>query len=407
MNAKPVRRTDGLYHQMVTVGYKADGSLDRRRRSAKTLTELRRKVDQLKADVARGDLLDPGRPPTFAQWCDSWLASVKLSVKPNTWAGYEGAARVHLKPGLGGQRLDRIRPEHIEQLYAGMLDAGQSTGNIQAVRRVLNICLKSAVQRGLLARNPAALAKAPRHESPEVEPLTVAESRQIMAAASRVPNGAAFTVALSLGLRRGEVLGLRWSDVDLGAGRLIVRASLSRRKWQHGCGERPCGYKRGAECPQRHDGGLLLDTPKSRAGRRHMVLPAPLVQLLAQHLRSQHEARTEAGGLWEDRDFVFCDAVGSPLDPDRHTKAWNALLANCGVREARLHDARHTAATVLLVQGVDQRTVMALLGWSQVSMAARYQHVVDELRAEAALRVSAAFWGAETVGETASPALQT
>jgi integrase len=117
------------------------------------------------------------------------------------------------------------------------------------------------------------------------------------------------------------------------------------------------------------------------------------VEILRSHRQVQLEDRLRAGALWEDHDLVFAQPNGRPIDPDRHTKAWNAFLARVGVRPARLHDARHTAATLLLVQGVDTRTVMDLMGWSQISMTKRYQHVVPELRRAAAERMTEVLWG--------------
>ena len=144
----------------------------------------------------------------------------------------------------------------------------------------------------------------------------------------------------------------------------------------------------------------MLVAPKSRAGRRTIALPQPLVQALRDHRRTQREQRFAAGPLWVDHDLVFCQPNGRPIDPRADLRDWKRLLTRAGVRDARLHDARHTAATLLLVQGVDPRTVMDLLGWSQVAMTHRYQHVVTELRAEAARRVGLALWGGtETTDE--------
>jgi site-specific recombinase XerD len=130
------------------------------------------------------------------------------------------------------------------------------------------------------------------------------------------------------------------------------------------------------------------------------VLPNPIVQALRVHRKTQLEQRMKSRQLWEEHGLVFCQANGRPLDPRKDHAAWKQLLKTAGVRDARLHDARHTAATILLVQGVDPRTVMDLLGWSQVSMTRRYQHVVDELRAEAARRIESALWGQPERTET-------
>jgi integrase len=135
--------------------------------------------------------------------------------------------------------------------------------------------------------------------------------------------------------------------------------------------------------------------PKSRAGRRTIALPSPLAQSLRAHRTRQLQDRLAAGSMWVDHNLVFCQPNGRPIDPRADLRDWKRLLQRAGVRDARLHDARHTAATMLLVQGVDPRTVMDLLGWSNVTMTRRYQHVVDELRVEAARRIGTLLWPAD------------
>lgn len=214
-------------------------------------------------------------------------------------------------------------------------------------------------------------------------------------AAAKDPHPARWTLALAFGLRQGEVLGLQWRDVDLDAGTLAVRRSLAVRIWQHGC-DGTCGRKRGAECPSRHSGGLVAAEPKTPSALRTLTLPLPLVdQLRAEHER-QSAQRLALGDLWEPGPgdgWVFPAPTGGPIHPARDWRSWKELLTAAGVRDARLHDARHTSATTMLVLGLDARTVMGLLGWSQVSLTTRYQHVVPELRAEASRRIGDHLWG--------------
>jgi integrase len=235
-------------------------------------------------------------------------------------------------------------------------------------------------------------------------------------------NAARWAVALTLGLRQGEALGLRWPLVDLTARKLRVRHGLQRRTWQHGCNDpHQCGAryhkttpcKTGCRrhkltcptpcppgcsgharwCPQRQGGGLVLDDVKSKAGRRTVALPGPLLDLLSAHREIQAQERLTAGSLWEDHGYVFAQPNGRPIDPKADHQAWKDLLDEAGVREARLHDARHTAATMLLVLNVGTRAVMDMMGWSSSSMAARYQHVTNDLRHDIADSLGGLFWG--------------
>jgi integrase len=136
-----------------------------------------------------------------------------------------------------------------------------------------------------------------------------------------------------------------------------------------------------------------MDEPKTRKSRRTLPLPGPLIDELQAHRKSQADAEIRAGSDWRDAGSVFTGAFGQPVDPNRHSAHWASLLARAGVRPARLHDARHTAATLLLVQGVDQRVVMDMFGWTSGTMTGRYQHVVPELQEEASKRITALLWG--------------
>jgi len=284
-----------------------------------------------------------------------------------------------------------------------MTAAGLSASTVAHVRRTLSAAFSQAVRRGITARSPVPLASAPRVVEKQVEPLSRDEARRVLDAADGERNGAAWTIAISLGLRRGEVLGLRWRDVDLDAGQLTVWQAAQRLPWLHGCQDtRPCGL-RPSRCPQRHGGGIVFDTPKSAAGGRTVPLPAPLVDALRAHRSRQLEERLRAGSRWQDHGLVFAGSFGQPVSPEEHSRSWRRLLGTAGVRPARLHDARHTAATLLLVQGVDSRVVMDLMGWSQQSMTRRYQHVIPELARDAADRMTAALWGPTATTTATTP----
>ncbi|HEY5979326.1 MAG TPA: site-specific integrase, partial [Microlunatus sp.] len=199
-----------------------------------------------------------------------------------------------------------------------------------------------------------------------------------------------WAVALALGLRQGEVLGLHWPDIDLDADIIRIRTNRLRPEYEHGC-KVPCGKKAGW-CPARVQVTPDDGPPKSKAGRRRVGLPPALVELLASHREEQDRERSIAGSLWVETDRVFTNELGEAIKPNSDYHAWKALLKRAGVRDARLHDARHTAATVLLVLGVPERTVMGIMGWSSTGMAARYQHVSDPIRRSVAKLVDGLIW---------------
>jgi integrase len=196
-----------------------------------------------------------------------------------------------------------------------------------------------------------------------------------------------------LGLRQGEALAPRWDDLNLGAGELRIRHTLTWLPWQHGCGRDDADplWRRAARCPRRHGGGPHLGPPKSKAGRRTIALPPPVVAELREHRRRQAAERLAAGPLWAEHGFVITNRTGGPLDRTTDTQDWLSLVRAAGVRRLRLHDCRHSAATALLVLGTDGRVLMATMGWTSMSLVQRYTHMVPELRRDVALR-QAALW---------------
>ncbi len=395
MTASIYEGADGRWHGRVTMGVRDDGRPDRRHVSAKTEAEVIRKVRELEKDRDAGRTKRPGRAWTVEKWLDHWLENIAAgSVRPKTYAGYQTAVRRHLIPGLGGHRTDRLQAEHIEKLYAAMRAKNLKAGTVHHAHRTLRAALNEAVRRGQIVKNPVLVARPPRLQEDEIEPLTVEEAQRVLAVAAQRRNGVRYAIALSIGLRQGEALGLTWADVDEKGGTLTIRRALQRHTWRHGCGG-ACGKKRGADCPDRFGGGLAIVDTKSRAGRRVVGVPRPLMRALVAHRIAQHAERQQAGSLWVAGDWVFAQPTGKPLDPRADYEEWRELLKAAKVRPARLHDARHTAATMLLVLKVPTRAVMDVMGWSNASMAGRYQHVSAEVLTGIARQVGGLLWAAD------------
>lgn len=206
-------------------------------------------------------------------------------------------------------------------------------------------------------------------------------------------------LALALGLRQGETLGLRWADVDLDNEYLKLRRNRLRPKYEHGCAEAaPCGRKAGY-CPSRVQVRRETKNTKSRAGRRAVPLPGPLVVMLRSHAEAQERERREAANLWTESEYVFTKRLGGPLSPNTDYHDWKRLLEDACVRDGRLHDARHTAGTVLMLLSVPDRVIDQIMGWGPggaARMRARYLHVPDHLLKEVAQKIGAAIWGPDT-----------
>ncbi|MFF1411171.1 tyrosine-type recombinase/integrase [Streptomyces sp. NPDC058289] len=388
---------DGKWHGRVTVGVRDDGAPDRRHVERKTRAEVTAAVRELEKDREAKTVRKPGKAMTVKAWLTHWIENVApLVVNDNTMVGYGVAVRKHLIPGLGAHRLDRLKPEHIETFYTKMQASGSKPATAHQVHRTFRTALNEAVRRGHLGKNPVQLAKAPKTGDYEAEPYTVKEVQRLLEASGRQRNSARWAVALALGLRQGEVLALKWEDVDLEGGFLVVRRSRHRPQYAHGCSD-PCGRKAGY-CPERRRSNPETSVTKSRAGRRAVGLPEQLVDLLRAHRKVQEEERQAVGKRWVEGDWVFPDEHGRSPSHRRDWAEWKALLVEAKVRDGRLHDARHTAATVLLILGVPERAVMGLMGWSTTAMAARYQHMVDAVRTDVARQVDGLIWKAAADG---------
>jgi integrase len=388
------RGKDGKWHGRVTVGVKDDGTPDRRHVERKTEAEVINAVRDLERQRDNGTVRKAGQHWTVEKWLTHWIENIAVppAVRDSTHAGYRVDVKTHLIPGIGAHRLDKLAPEHLEKLYAKMQRQGKKAGTAHHVHRTVRAALNEAVRRGHIIRNPATIAKAPILTEEEIEPYEIEEVKRLLKAADSLPrNSARWAIALALGLRQGEALGLKWTDVDLDRGILRVRRNRQRPKYEHGCGGNPCGRTAGY-CPRRNQIRDETTDTKSRAGRRTIGLPDQLVALLRKHRQEQEADRANARQLWQAKGYVFASPTGEALSPNTDYHQWKDLLKAAGLRDARLHDARHTAATVLLILGVPERTVMAIMGWSSSGMARRYQHVTDPIRASVAKQVDGLLW---------------
>lgn len=374
----------GRWHGYISLGLTDNGKRDRGHVSAGKRSDVVVKLQALQTKRDAGVTSTASSGETFGSWLQHWLTTIAVGrVRPSTWAGYESKIRVHIVPALGHHRLERLQPEHLEQVYVRLVSRGLSPSSVLICHRIISRSLKVAHQRGRVARNVALLVEPPAARSPEAAPLTAQEARRVITTAAGTRNAARWSVALALGLRQGEAIGARWADVDLDTGVWRVRQQLRRQPYRHGCAGSCAADQPSRRCPQR-TGGLTFSEPKTTRGRRSIGLPPQLLTVLRQHRQVQLKDRLAAGPLWVDHDLVFCQANGKPIDPRKDYGDWKALLTRAGVRAARLHDARHTAATLLLTQNVPARVVMEILGHSTIAVTQNiYQHVMPEVVTQA------------------------
>jgi len=413
-----VRRADGRWMARLDLGWR-----DGRRRRKTVYGRTRRQVaDKLAALLhrTRAEDVPTDERQTVRQFIRRWLADVaKPRVRPRTWETYEAAVTRHIDPFLGSKQIAKLAPHHVQDWLSTLEARGVSASRRRYARVVLRAVLNTALRWRLVAVNAAALVDPPRAIRREIRPLHPDEAKRLLKAAEgRHPIQAFVTVALSCGLRVGEALGLRWADIDLDAGSLAVTQAIQRS------GGDPVARRvllaeqsslradlrrasaKGASVSEidrlraafRNIRGRLaviktslnIVEPKSARSRRTIALPAVTVAALRRHRRQQLKARLAAGKNWRDTGLVFTTSIGTPIEPSNLAKAFKRLLTDADLPSIRLHDLRHTAATLLLTQGVSPRVVMETLGHSQISLTMNtYSHVLPELQREAAEKMNA------------------
>lgn len=383
---------DGSWHGRVTMGIREDGRLDRRHVRATTKAEITKKVRALERMREDHTIPTVGERWTVRQWLEHWLVEIaQPALRPNAWDAYRFAVRKHALPVIGSRRLADLRPDHLKQLYSRMIGSGLSPSTAHQVHRTLHVAFDVAVESGYMPKNPATRKIAPQVRRPKVRPYEVEEVRKLMTAALEQFGGVRWVVALALGLRQGELLALTWSDIDLDRGFMTVDFSRARPRYRHGC-HPPCGKPQAGRCPSRVRTNPERGETKSEASHRTIGLPAELVTLLRTHQEQQLQAQARAGSQWHTDSWVFTNEFGEPLNNNSEHYRWKQLIERAGVRDARLHDARHTAATMLLALGVPERAVIDTMGWSTSKMTGVYQHVTDSVRTNVAKKVGSLLW---------------
>jgi integrase len=339
--------------------------------SGATRKQVVAKIADLARRTSRGQVV-PDQRISVAQWLQRWLdEAVEGQVEAKTARDYRDIVRRHLLPHVGDFRLIALQPRDVIEMHRSLLAAGYSSATVHKTHRVLARALAIAVRWGLLDRNVAALVSAPKIRIPQAKPLTAFEVLELRRHCRDATQRARLYLAL-LGLRQGEALGLCWEDIHLESNTLLVQRSL-----------------------QRNVGGpSRLKDPKSAAGKRVVVLPDLVAVALGEHWREQARLRASAKQPWpEQPNLVFRNKFGGPKDHRRDHREWVELLDRAGVAPRRLHDARHTAGTLLAVQGVGTRAAMSWLGHSQVSQTMRYTHVVDALARDTGTKLGLALFG--------------
>jgi integrase len=353
------QRADGTWCATISVGYDDQGKRKRRTLFGKTKQAVQDKLKKLASEVTHLQGVDPQRIK-LGEYLDRWLRdAAKARVRPTTYVNYEGVIRNHIKPHLGGLQIAKLTALHIHGLYSAMTQAGKSAETVRLTHAVLHRAIKQAVRWRLLPYNLAADVDRPKAPKVDIAPLSTEQVMTLLKAAEDDRFEAVYVLAVTAGMRLGEIFGLQWSDVDLPGKAIMVRHSLQELK-----------------------GKLTLSEPKTSRGRRRIELPTMAVDALI-----RHKARMMAEGL-AGVGWVFCNRTGGPLRRSHfHFGEFKPLLKAAGLPNIRFHDLRHTSATLLLSQGVHPKVVQERLGHSQISVTLdTYSHVLPTMQVEAAGR---------------------
>lgn len=374
---------DRRFHGYISVGTKQDGRRRRRHVASfqvpagltgkKLDVEKARAEKDVKAKVAKEERLRDegvkaeGRSLTVGEWLRLYLdTTAKRKVKKSTWIRYDAIARNQLIPVLGRYALEKLEPEHVEAAY-GEWEEHLSGSTVLQAHRILSRALKVAVQRRKLSRNVCLLVDAPSTDDRKRAPaLTEDERSRLWPEIEKLPprERTRWILAIALGLRQGETLGLAWDQVDLLAGLIGVQRGLQRIPGE----------------------GLVLDSVKSKASRRTLALHPPILAAMKAHKAEQARDRLAAGREWANvADLVFVQANGRPIDPRLDARRWEKLLAAAGIEHRGTHAARRTAASIMAKQGVHVAEAKEVLGHSQVSLTIDLYTDVDPQQSREAL----------------------
>ncbi len=338
------------------------------------LRDILQRLDQ-------GTFVEPSQRTLASFLLDEWIPARRDSLKPPTFESYTQNIRLHVVPTLGATPLQKLMPGHLNRLYADLRESGRCDGNgglsprsTRYIHTIIRKALDDALKWGLVVRNVADAAAPPsgrRTSDTEMKSWTVDDLRTFLSSLTDDRLYAAWLLAATTGMRRGEILGLRWSDIDLDSTSLSVRQTLIS-----------VSYK------------MQFSTPKTERSRRTVALDVATVKALRTHRTAQLEERLAWGEAYEDRGLVFTRENGAPIHPDTFAQWFPKHVNRAGVPSIRFHDVRHTHASLALQAGVPVKVVSERLGHASAGFTLDvYAHVMPGMQAEAAKTVAALFVG--------------
>jgi len=347
------KRKDGLFQGMYTA-QTPDGP-KRKYVYGRKYGDVQRKLAEAMGDAARGIVVDD-KNLTVSEYLDRFLEDVQRgSVRESTYSRDKYLITNHVKPALGRVKLKNLTAMHLQRLYREKRDAELSASTVQKVHHILHKALAQAVRWDLIARNPTDNVKVPTPMPKEMHPLSASEARKLLEAAQGDRLEAVYVLAVHTGMRRGELLGLKWDDVDLDGRTVRIRRTLTRKGT-----------------------GYVLGDPKTKNSRRTVRLTLQAVEALRRHLTSQMEDIERLGDLYDDQGLVFAGNNGGVINPSNlRQRSFKPLLKRAELPQITFNDLRHTCASLLFQQNVHPKFVQELLGHASVAITLdTYSHML-------------------------------
>lgn len=373
---KRTRNGKTRWYCEIVMGWNEDGTKKILRHSGETRKEVNDWRTKRLAEKQAGTLAEPTKD-TVERFLDDWLKkTAPMQVGPSTLRLYRNMTDWYIRPTLGKVLLAQLQPKQIQALFHELLEAGKSPRTVQLVRVVLRRAFQQAVEWNQLSRNPIDVVKAPRVEHKEMQALTPDQIPAFLQAAKSERLHALFILAITTGMRKGEILGLRWQDVDLAVGKVSVTQTMKVELLVD------------EETGRRSEHWTFGQT-KTKSSRRTIDLPRIAVGALNRWRKEQEWERHAAGEAWKDSDLVFTSEVGSPVHPKNlRDRDFHRVLKKAGLPLIRFHDLRHSFATFMAVQGVSDRVMQDVLGHSHINITkSLYVHVLQGQKKEAAEKV--------------------
>ena len=368
------KRTDSkgtvTYQVILDKGIAADGKRLRSYSTFNTLKEARAMLAEQEDSINKGTYIEPSKM-TVQELCEEWFRVHAPKIAANTQRGYRVNLDKHIYPLIGGTKVQQLTASMLTECYEKMLKSGLNARSVQFCHTTLHAALKYGMKARYLNHNVAELTSPPKQEKYKPYIYTDEEIKRLLAAVEGSVHEIPVKLAIGLGLRRGEVLGLMWSDVDFRKNTIEVRHNLL--------------------CV---NGEKSIGDPKTEAGKRTLVVPEELMKLLRKHKTQQAEKRLALGDRWEDNDLVCCTGNGTPYHAGSYSVMFHRFLERKGLPHCRFHDLRHINATLMLKSGVNMKVCQTRLGHSDISTTMDiYSHVDTEMQSQAANNLNNILFG--------------